>query len=83
MTLPTAAARAYAVRQELKTLSKADTAPDRLAVFLRLPCRLPGYAGSAANTTGVRPEYARRRSTVISSRRPSFDGRQSLKRIEP
>ncbi len=82
--LPTTPRQAYAVRQELVTPSNADTAPDRLAVFLCLPHgRSPAYAGSAANTTGVRPEYARRRSTVTSSRRPSFDGRQSLVRIEP
>ena len=80
--LTTAPMTGYAVGQELNTPSTADTAPDRLAVFLRLHrVRQPAYAGSAANTRGVRPEYARRLLTVFSSRHLSFDGCQSLNRI--
>ena len=38
--------------------------------------------GSERNTTGIRPEYSRRLWTVTSSRRPSFEGRQPLVKVQ-
>jgi hypothetical protein len=42
----------------------------------------PTYVGSERNTTGIRPEHSRSHWTVSSSRRPSFEGRQPLEKVQ-
>lgn len=47
-----------------------------------LQANYPTSVGSERNTTGIRPEYSRSLWTVSSSRRPSFEGRQPLEKVQ-